>query len=261
MSLLKVTPFTNIITLWREQNIIPLNIPIIDNTVGGLLPCYIHGVIGDSGVGKTIFCLRAINQVLLRKPTSKILYCNFEGHLRQEVVHKIISDPSKRNQIWYFTPNSLSELLIFFNDLQKRFDFIVIDTVFGAPVDSFNYFYRHALKWEKKIVMFLMNLRHKAKSWEIPILITNHLICSDAEFASFIPLNQSGGHLINPFVPIEFILSKNDNSHQINLRFFEQSLGEDSFTFVQAESTFNHQAPLKQEIGCQSRPEGVLFSK
>ncbi len=221
---------TDLITLWNKQSSIPLNIPIIDNTVGGLVPCYIHGVIGDSGVGKTHFCLKAINQILLKNPTSKILYCNFEGHLRHEVVKKVISEPSKRNQIWYFTPNNLLELIVFFSDFQKTCDFVVIDTVFGAPVDSINYFYRHALKWEKKIVMFLMNLKHIAKSLKIPILITNHFISSDAEFASFIPLNQSGKHLINPFVPIEFILSKNHNSHQINLRIFEQSLGEDTFT-------------------------------
>ncbi|NHJ01626.1 MAG: hypothetical protein EAX86_05755 [Candidatus Heimdallarchaeota archaeon] len=229
MSSLKVTSVSDIINLWNKQNSIPLNISIIDDTIGGLLPGFLHGVIGDSGVGKTNFCLRSVKLFFKHFPESHVLYCNLEGHLRKNVLEKSISNQSLLAQISLFNPKSLLELMIFFNELNTKFDFIIIDSIFGAPVDAFEYFYKKNKIWEGKIFDFLLSLKSLARSKHIPIMMTNNFISSESDTASFIPLNQSGKHLITPFVPIEFIISKTNSSHILNLRFFEQSLGQDSF--------------------------------
>ncbi|MFX0205946.1 MAG: hypothetical protein ACFFDT_08155, partial [Candidatus Hodarchaeota archaeon] len=66
--MLKLTSLKELLAEWNNLRKIPLNIALIDNTIGGLLHGYLHVVRGDSGSGKTLFCLRTIDRLLKGQP-------------------------------------------------------------------------------------------------------------------------------------------------------------------------------------------------
>ncbi|MFX0170606.1 MAG: hypothetical protein ACFE9L_01670 [Candidatus Hodarchaeota archaeon] len=81
MTVLKLISLIEILSKRNNLRKTPLIIAIIDKTIGGLLYGYLQVVQGDSGSGKTLFCLRTIERLLKYNPDARILYSNFNGHL------------------------------------------------------------------------------------------------------------------------------------------------------------------------------------
>ena len=61
----------------EKSNKIPLGIELIDNLVGGIISGHLHAILGESGSGKTWFCLKAINSMLKINSLAKIGYIDF----------------------------------------------------------------------------------------------------------------------------------------------------------------------------------------
>ena len=80
-------------------------------TIGGLLHGHIYSVYGDSGVGKTIFCFRAIHYLFQQRNDARILYSDFNGHLRISNLKKMITEEKSLDQIEFLiSPNPGEEL-------------------------------------------------------------------------------------------------------------------------------------------------------
>lgn len=153
--LLQLTPFQEILSRWNKQSVIPLNIPPLDELLGGLVPYHLQMVLGDSGIGKTWFCLNAIYQFLEKEPNTQILYIDFGGNFRIRSLEKLLSNPRKQlDQITIFQPKSLLEEIIFFrNFLEKTeysYDLIILDSVFGPPLTCLEYFHQKSQFWKKE---------------------------------------------------------------------------------------------------------------
>ena len=231
MIVLQLTHFREILARWNKKNAIPLNIPLIDETVGGLLPGSLHVVRGESGVGKTWFCLRAILCLFQQDPNVQVLYSDFSGHLRFSNLKKICLSPHQVDQITIFQPSTLLEQIIFFrNLLEKRnenYHLIILDTVFGSPINALQYFHTESKMWKKQIFSHLLDLKMLAQEKEIPILLTNHSITS--EEGSF---KQYGHKLLEPFVPLDIFIRKTEQNHLLELRLFQEMLGSADFILI-----------------------------
>ncbi len=83
---------------------IPLNLNFLDEMIGGLISGHIYLISGDSGVGKTWFCLRAIKSVLNANPEANIFYSDFSGNLRHTNIIRVLVDDYLLKQIDFFAP-------------------------------------------------------------------------------------------------------------------------------------------------------------
>ena len=236
MTLLQLTPFKEIVSRWNRRCAIPLNIDLIDEIIGGLLPCHLHMVRGDSGVGKTWFCIRAINNLFKQRPEAQVLYSDFCGHLRISNLKKILSSSCQLEQITILQPNNLLEQIIFFQNLLDNskcsYDLIVLDSLFGSPIDVLQYFYKESKFWKKRIFSHFFDLKRIARETNIPILLTNHsMLARDISDASSY-LNQYGGHMVEQFVPIDILIQKTEQKHSLEVRIFQDIVGCTDFMLI-----------------------------
>ena len=231
--LYQLTPFQEILSRWNKQIAIPLEIHLIDELLGGILPCHLQLVIGDSGAGKTLYCMKVISQLLKRKPEAQILYSDFEGNFRINNLRKMLSDPSKLNQIVIFQPKSLLEQIVLFRNLVETsrysYDLIILDSVFGSPLSCLAYFQKEQKLWEKRLFSHFLDLQLLARNSKIPILLTNHLISTKKPESSS---NQFGEDLIRQFVPIEFFIQKIEQKQFLEVRVFQKLVGSSDFVLI-----------------------------
>lgn len=237
MTLLHLTPLQEILARWNKQSAIPLNIPLLDDLLGGLLPYHLHVVVGDSGAGKTWFCMKSIFRMFQQKSEAQILYNDFGGNFRINNLRKILSSPHEQlEQIVIFQPTSLLEQIIFFRNLLETtkysFDFIILDSVFGSPLACLEFFRKKPKFWGKKIFAHLLDLQLIAREAKIPILLTNHLISTWESSEKFSSLNQYGGDLIEQFAPIEFLIQKIEQKHLLEVRIFQNVMVKTNFEFL-----------------------------
>jgi archaellum biogenesis ATPase FlaH len=209
-----------------------MHIPIIDDTIGGLLPGQLHSINGESGVGKTIFCIRAIHCLFQLKAGAKVLFCESSSNLRLSVLEKIISEEFL-DQIDILKPKSLVEQIIFFRNLientKVRYDLIIFDTFLGSPLEAINYVRTGNKLWKKRIFTHLLDIRNIAETWKIPIMITEHIIPSKEEVNPECSHRKYGDDLIGPFVPIDFFLLKNNGKNFLEFRLFRNLLASSEF--------------------------------
>lgn len=193
-------------------------------------------VLGDSGVGKTWFCLNAIFQLLEHTPETQVLYSNFHGNFRITNLKRLLSSSRELDQISIFQPNNLLEQIVFFRNLHEisrdSYDLIILDSVFGSPLTSFEYFRKKAKFWEKRIFSHLLDLHNIAREFKIPLLLTNHLVPTRENFETKSSLNQYGGYLAEQFVPIEFLIQKIEQKQLLEVRIFQKIVGSSDFTIV-----------------------------
>ncbi|MFX0181891.1 MAG: hypothetical protein ACFE95_02315 [Candidatus Hodarchaeota archaeon] len=236
MTILRLTSLKALLSEWNNIRKIPLNIAVIDNTIGGLLYGYLHVVKGDSGAGKTLFCLRTIDKLLNYDPDALILYSEFSGHLRAASLKKFFLKSQKLDQITIFQPRNLLEQIFFFRNLLDNandvYNLIVLDTIFGSPLDSLQYFKQEKKIWENRIFSHLIDLRRIASMWEIPIMITNHLIPNDDRMILYAYPIQYGQEIIEQFVPIDMLIWKTEQGHYLQLRFFTRLVGDTNFELI-----------------------------
>lgn len=229
MTLLQLTPLKEIVARWNKRYAIPLNIELIDHIIGGLLPCHLHVVRGEPGAGKTWFCIHTISCLFQKKPEAQILFSDFSGHFRITNLKKVLPSSRQLKQITILRPDNLIEQIVFFRKLLEDptnpFDLIILDSLFGSPLDVIEYSYKGSRVWNKRIFSHLFDLKRLALEQIIPIVLTNHSRpigeFSDNNFAS----NQCIGHIVEQFVPIDILIQKINRSHNIEVRIFRELIG------------------------------------
>lgn len=231
MTVIKLLSLKTILSRWNNQGAIPIKIPILDNTIGGLLHGHIHSVYGDSGVGKTRFCFRAIHYLFQQRKDARILYSEFNGHLRISTLKKIIAEEKSLDQIEFFKPKSFIEQIIFFRNLTENphfpYDLIILDTFFGSPLDAIGVLTKNQRLWKKRIYNHLLDLKYIAEKWNIPILLTNYLKTSKASIQE-----QYGNELLKLVIPISLLLYKQEMKHKIEFRLFQDLVSSSEFPLV-----------------------------
>lgn len=236
MTMIPLFTLDSILNRWINTKAIPIKIPMVDNTIGGLLPSVIHSISGDSGVGKTIFCIRAMNCLFQQKNEARVLYSEMNGNLRLSTMKKFITEKKLVNQIDFFKPKSLTEQIIFFRTLTEEQEFhynlIIIDTLFGSPLDASRYLIKEQRIWKKRIFSHLLDLKHIAEKWEVPILITNHTICASNEKNPEGSEGQLGEDILSPLVPISMIIRKQKMKHVLEFRLFHNLVKSSEFTLI-----------------------------
>jgi RecA/RadA recombinase len=200
-------------------------------------------VLGDLGVGKTWFCIRAIFQLLEQSPEAEVLYCDFGGNFRIKNLKKLLSNSCELDQITIFHPKSLLEQIVFFRNLletsKSSYDLIILDSVFGSPLTSQEYFQKKAKFWEKPIFSHLLDLQHIAREFKIPLLLTNHLFPAKENSDMNSSLAQYGGNLIEQFVPFKFLIQKTEQKNSLEVRVFQKMVGTADFVSVPISSKDN----------------------
>lgn len=228
--LLQLTPLHEVLSRWNKQQAIPLYIPLLDELLGGLLPYHLQIIIGDSGAGKTWFCMQVISHLLQQKPEAQILYSDFEANFRINNLRELLSDPNKLNQILIFQPKSLLEQILLFRNLLETsnysYDLIVLDSVFGSPLSCLEYFQKRRKLWEKRLFSHFLDLQLIARKSKTSILLTNHLNSTNKTES---PLNQFGEVLIRQFVPIEVFIQKIEQKQFLEVRLFQKLVGSSDF--------------------------------
>jgi len=229
MTLLTLTPFQEILSKWTKQSAIPINIPLFDELLGGILPFSLHVVIGESGVGKTWFCLKVILEILNLHPNAEVLYTVFGGNFRINNLKRLLPNSTQLEQIIIFQPKTLLEQIIFFQNLHENtrcnYDLIIVDSVFGSPLTAIEYFHEKKKFWQKRIFSHLFTLHRIANKFKIPILLSNHLVSVKENFESNSSVNQYGGYILEQFVPIEFIIQKTEHRYFLEVRIFQKRVG------------------------------------
>ena len=221
--ILHLQSFNDLLSVWNATNAIPLEIDIIDNKIGGLIPGFIHIIWGDSGGGKSRFCLKSILQIFRKDKTIKILYCDHSGNLRLSILSRIFSS-DELESITFFNPKTLLEQLIYFRELTESgclFNLIIIDTLFGSPLNFSKFFQHEKLFWEKKIFEHLLDLKYIAENSKVPILTTVYKGDSENNSINW-KIYES---LLQAFSPIHFILEKENSIFKIVLKIFNKSIG------------------------------------
>ncbi|MFW9903660.1 MAG: hypothetical protein ACFFFH_04965 [Candidatus Thorarchaeota archaeon] len=235
--LLQLTPYQEILSRWSKKSAVPLHISFLDDLLGGLLPYHLQMVLGDSGSGKTWFCLNATYHLLEKEPNAEVLYTDFGGNFRIKCLEKLLSNPHEQlNQITIFQPKSLIEQIIFFRNLLEKsecfYDLIILDSTFGPPLACLEYFHQKSKFWNKKIFMHLLDLQVIARQAGIPILLTNHLFSLRVNPGLESSLNQYGSELIEQFAPIEFLIEKNEQKHILEIRVYQKIIVKSDFELL-----------------------------
>ncbi|MFX1517882.1 MAG: hypothetical protein ACFFC6_16395 [Promethearchaeota archaeon] len=239
--LFQLTPLQEMLSRWSKQKAVRLDIPLLDEFLGGLLPYQLQMCLGDSGVGKTWFCINAIRKLLTHEPDALIFYSDFGGNFRINNLRKLLSHPNEQlDQLTIFQPSSLLEQIVFFRNLLENcefyYDLIILDSVFGPPLACYEYFHNNSKFWKKKIFAHLLDLKTIARQAKIPILITNQFISSRENSELPPSLNQYGGDLIDQLVPIVFFLQKIDQKLYVELRLFQEIICHSELCLLRDES-------------------------
>ena len=198
-------------------------IDIIDNLIGGYFGGHIHSVIGESGVGKSWLCQRVIKSLLDYNPNASIVYSDFSGNIRFRNLQKIMGKSEYLDQVNFFHPEGLLDNIILVKKISEGefpdISLIVLDTIFGSPMQFSELFGRSKNKWERIIFEFMLDLRKIAQSRKIPIILTHHNFFDDST-----ERNKKAFHL-DPFLTTKSILQKSGCESMLKLYIYNQFLG------------------------------------
>lgn len=146
--------------------------PIDDLLNGGIEYGIVTMIYGESGVGKTNFCLQISKECANEK---KVIYVDSEG-VSLERLHQICGDKYKKivDNILFFKPNSFNEQEKSIKSIKKIKDtgLVIVDTI--------NLYYRMELEDDKDKAMrsFLRqmgNLQMIAREKNIPVVIVEQV--------------------------------------------------------------------------------------
>ncbi|MFW9779244.1 MAG: hypothetical protein ACFFE8_10355 [Candidatus Heimdallarchaeota archaeon] len=184
--MLKITSLRDIISQWNQLGKFPFGIPSLDRVTGGLRPGYLYSIFGDSGAGKTWFCLQIIKELWTQNSDAQVLYSDFCGHLRIGNLKKIIQKPQHLDQISIVKPESLVEQIIFFRKFldesgNSKYDLVVLDTLVGSPLDAACFMGKEKPKWIALLADHLLDMKILASQLQVPIVFTNHLIVQSSD--------------------------------------------------------------------------------
>jgi len=206
---------------------VPTGMDIIDKILGGLSVGHIHSIIGDSGVGKSWFCQRIVNSFLEDNNNASVLYSDFSGNIHQKNLIKTIKSPKLLKQVSFYRPTSLQENIILGKKILDGYlpniSLIVLDTIFGSPLDFYDLIGNSKKKTERKIFEFMMDLRSIANQYHIPIIITHFPSSNSTE------TTQDKEVRIDPFCTTKSVLRKFGNASSLKLYAFNQYLGSTAF--------------------------------
>ena len=199
-----------------------VGVDLVDNLIGGIIPGHLHAILGESGSGKTWFCLKAINSMLKSNSSARIGYVDFSANIRSNNLNIMLSEKNFRNRIDFFQPKTLIESIIFTTSLLKEihYDMLIYDTIFGSPLQILETLKLGDRNWGYKIHLFLSNLRKIAKRHNLPILLTHSLFNNSGNFSSDKEFVQ-----VEPFISLKFRLHRTDKERKIDAFFFQQYLG------------------------------------
>jgi len=222
LSTLKIKPYSQVIKKWKEgkTNAVPSNIKNVDEMIGGIVPGFLFVIWGESGSGKTLFCCNAIKNTLKRNISSKILYSDFKSNLRLKTLEKMNCDLDRIN---FFQPKNLVEQIVFFQTLQEGncdYDLIIIDSVFGSPLDQLKYFSLERKLWSAQILSFLLVLKSLASKLKIPIILTCHTSDQDQILEK---------DLLEGVAPANIFLNKDSSKFLVQFYFYSEKIGESEF--------------------------------
>jgi len=199
-----------------------VGLDLVDNLIGGIIPGHLHAVLGESGSGKTWFCLKVINSMLKSDFSAKIGYVDFSANIRSKNLKFMLSEKEFLSQIAFFQPKTLIESIIFTSSLLKEmhYDMLIYDSIFGSPLQILETLKLGDRNWGYKIHIFLSNLRKLAKMYNVPILLTHSLFNNSSNFSSDKEFVQ-----VEPFISLKFRLYSTDKERKIDSFFFQQFLG------------------------------------
>ncbi|MFX0150426.1 MAG: hypothetical protein ACFFAJ_06575 [Candidatus Hodarchaeota archaeon] len=164
------------------------------------------------------------------------MYSNFSGHLRVANLKKFLLKSQNLDQITIYQPKNLLVQIIFFSNLLDNqndvYNFLVLDTIFGSPLDILEYFKQEKKKWEKRVFSHLIDLRKIANIWKVPIMIINQSVIDDNGTNHYNSPIQYGQELLEQFVPIDILIRKTKRGNYLQLRIFNNFIGETDFELV-----------------------------
>ncbi|MFW9855033.1 MAG: RAD55 family ATPase [Candidatus Thorarchaeota archaeon] len=231
--MLKITSLRDMISQWNQLGKSSFGIPSLDRVTGGLRRGYLYSIFGDSGVGKTWFCLQIIKELWTQNSDAQVLYSDFSGHLRGGNVKKIIQKPQHLEQISIVKPESLVEQVIFFRKFlyesrNSKYDLVVLDTLVGSPLDAAYFMGREKEKWITLLADHLLDLKILASQLQVPIIFTNHLLIqsSDQNLSHSHFGEQYAQGVISEFTCMNCHIVKDNGSFEV----FFSRFGEHPFT-------------------------------
>jgi len=206
----------------EKSNKIALGLDLIDNLVGGIIPGHLHAILGESGSGKTWFCLKAIKSMLKINSAAKIGYVDLSANIRPHNLNLMLSEKKYLDQIDFFQPQTLIESIIFTTSLLKEthYDMLIFDTIFGSPLQILETLKTGDRNWVSKIFTFLLNLRKIAKTNDLPILLTHSLFNNSNHFLSDNEFVQ-----VEPFISLNVRLHRSEKERNMDVFFLQQFLG------------------------------------
>ena len=206
----------------EKSNKIMIGVDLIDNLVGGIIPGHLHAILGESGSGKTWFCLKTINSILKTNSSAKIGYVDFSANIRNHNLHLMLSEKNYLDQIDFFQPKTLFESIIFTTSLLKEthYDLLIFDTIFGSPLQILETLKTRDRNMKYNIFLFVLNLRKIAKRYNLPILLTHSLFNGTNN-----PLSDKEYVQVEPFISLKFILHRSEKERLLDIFFFQQFLG------------------------------------
>ncbi len=206
----------------EKSNKIPLGSELIDNLVGGIISGHLHAILGESGSGKTWFCLKAIRSMLKVNSAAKVGYIDFSANLRMHNLNTMLPEKKFIDHIDFFQPHNLFESMIFTKTLleETKYDLLVFDTIFGSPLQILETLKKKGGNWKYNIFSYLSSLRRIAKRNDLPILLT-HSLSSDKNNS----LRDNEFVQIEPFISLKIFLHRSERERLMDVFFLQQSLG------------------------------------
>ena len=195
---------------------------LIDDLVGGVVSGHLHAILGESGSGKTWFCLKVVKSILKINSLAKIGYFDFSANLRSNNLNLMLPEKKYHDQINIYQPKNLIESMVFTKSLleETKYNLLVFDTIFGSPLQIMDAKKKMGGKWKYNIFTFILSLRRIAKRNELPILIT-HSLNTDKNHS----LYDNDFSIVEPFISMKIILHRFKRERLMDIYFLQQFLG------------------------------------
>ncbi len=206
---------------------IPTGINFIDSITGGVYEGHLHLTIGEPGVGKSWFCQRIINSLLTYNQDAEILYSNFSGNIRFQTLKKVLKTSEFLDNIQFFNPTSFIDAIILSKKILEgdspNLSLIVLDTIFGSPLQFIELFKESKKKWNRNIFVYMLDLRKIASIRKIPIIITHHPLSTSSKE------KNHKNTFLDPFCITKSVLYKSNSKSSLDFYMFNNYIGSTDF--------------------------------
>jgi hypothetical protein len=206
---------------------ITTGIDIIDNLMGGYFGGHIHSIQGDSGVGKSWLCQRVIRSLFETNSNASVLYSDFSGNVRFRNLQKTLGGSEFLDQVNFFRPSKLLDNIILTKKIANGYlphiSLLVLDTIFGSPMQFIELFGKSKKKWKRTIFSFMLDLRKIAQIRKIPIIVTHNML-SEASNKGY-----TKDLFLDHFCTTKSVLQKSDNNSSLQFYAYNQFLGSTIF--------------------------------